>query len=435
MNDLEKELLVVNLITQPQNMLNQSRIQAYNARIAKTKKTKEKVTYTIILPPDYLGQSMEIYKVWLIVNENEGSRVEKIEKSSLLSQKDRVKIQFSLRPDNKEKKETSGEMETYFVLVNHGMKQAHAYIHGIEPYEEDPQLVELEKKKITAKGKKHQRTVSEEELNHILQGAADYCQRLKQSAFHFYCREKIVETRTPLSPDTASIPHISTDTQAKATNTALRQVRNIAHTKVKEFLFGYRLIKQGNRIKEEREWISSADNKKVNRDQVVKTNVFFSEKAVFAPLTILDRSRQDKYNFQFIHYDQQNGRPAAVIEALPKDPVETATIYGILWIDREDFSLLKIKADPRSIKSYKKLKELAGDLHTKLNLSLEIDFNFQQQGIRFPTKVNFLEHYKGGRIIYNNHGPEGWKRIRARFDYSDYQFFAVQTEVTVQKRP
>jgi hypothetical protein len=166
---------------------------------------------------------------------------------------------------------------------------------------------------------------------------------------------------------------------------------------------------------------------------VVQTNTFFSEKAVFAPITILDGSLQHRYNFRFIRYDQRNGRPAAVIEALPRKPVETATIYGTLWIDREDFSVLKIEADPKSIRGYQVLEKLALRLRTRLHLSLGIDFDRQQKGIRFPTKVNFLEKYKGGRIISRHCGPKGWERTRTEFTYSDYRFFSVQTDVTVQE--
>ena len=261
--------------------------------------------------------------------------------------------------------------------------------------------------KTAAKTKKSQQAISAEEMNRILKGAADYCQRLKQSAFHFYCREKIVETRMPLSTiDKKKI-------------------------QIKSYLFGYRLIKQGDKIIEERDWISSWDKKKVNRDQVVNTNFFFSVKAVFAPITILDRNRQDKYNFQFIRFDERKGRRVAVIKALPKKPLETGTLYGTLWIDMEDFSLLKIEAGPKSIIGYWQLQKLADKLNTRLHLFLEIDFKYHRKGIRFLTKVSFLERYKGGRKVYWYRGQDGWIRTRTRFTYSDYQFFNVQTDVTV----
>jgi hypothetical protein len=69
MNNIEKELLVLNLITQPQNSLTQAKITAYNARVDKTKKTKKGVTYTVNLPPGYVNQHIDLYKVWLAVND------------------------------------------------------------------------------------------------------------------------------------------------------------------------------------------------------------------------------------------------------------------------------------------------------------------------------------------------------------------------------
>jgi hypothetical protein len=387
--------------------------------VDKTKKSKKQLTYTVTLPPGYLRQHIDLYKVWLAVNDQGMARLEKMEKESLYPSKNRVKIQFQFPGSKKQKekdKETAGETGAYFVLVNRGTEPARASVHGIELYQEDPQLLELEKKRTAAKAKKSGQAISAEEMNHILQGAADYCQRLKQSAFHFYCREKILETRNPLTKTRQNDLQLNILRQQKTKpNLALRQIRDSAHTQVKSYEFGYRLIKHSNKINEERDWISSSDNVKV------------------APITILDRTRQDRYNFQFIRFDERNGRPAAVIEALPKNPVETATIYGTLWIDMENFSILKIEADPRSIKGYALLKELALKLRTRLHLSLEIDFDRQRKGIRFPTKVSFLEKYKGGRLISKNQGPKGWERTRAEFTYSDYRFFSVQTEVTIQK--
>jgi len=435
MNPAEKEILVLNLVTQPDNSLIKSAISAYNARVDKTKKDKKGLTYTVTLPNAYLQQHIDLYKVWLAVDDQGMARLEKMEKESLYPSKNRVKIQFQFPKSKKPKeKEIAGETRAYFVLVNQGTDPAHASVHGIELYEEDPQLLELEKKKTAAKAKKNGETISAEEMNHILQGVSDYCLRLKQSVFHFYCREKIVETRIPLSEDDRKNMNIDEAIDPDEIQFGKARASSpVVYTEVKSYLFGYRLIKQSNKINEERDWISSSDSVKVHRDQVVKTNAFFSEKAVFAPITLLDLTRQNIYNFQFIRFDERNGRRAAVIEALPKDPLESATIYGTLWIDTQDYSILKIEANPESIKSYMILKELALKLGTRLHLSLEIDFDLQQQGIRFPTKVSFLEKYKGGRIISRNRGPKGWERTRTEFIYSDYQFFSVQTDVTVQK--
>ena len=281
MNNIEKELLVLNLITQPQSTLTKAKITAYNARVVKTKKDKKGVTYTIKLPPGYLQQHIDLYKVWLAVNEQGTVQVEKMEKESLYPLKNPVKIQFQFpkreKPKGKEE-EIAGETNAYFVLVNQGTDPARAAVHGIELYQEDPQLLEVEKNKAAVKAKESGQAISAGELNHILQGAADYCQRLKQSAFHFYCREKILETRNPLSNSELRDRLRSRLTEREKPNYALRDIRDTVYKQVKSYVFGYRLIKQGDKILEERDWISSHDDNKVKRNQVVETNAFFSEK-------------------------------------------------------------------------------------------------------------------------------------------------------------
>jgi hypothetical protein len=436
MNKVEKELLVLNLVTQPPHSLLKNKISAYNTRVDNTPKNKTKVNYSVTLPPSYLGKTIDLYKVYLIAGNQGVSQVSKIEKESLKPQKNKLNIEFNLtEPQDKtqkarEKETAKGEIKTYFVLIDEALDPARASVYGMELYEDDPELPAPEEAAAVRKSGSRQ-AITPEEMKEILQGAADYCERLKQSAFHFYCREKILETRQPLTAGEKDLPEISYRSMRAGTIRTMDEIREKVYTRINYYNFGYRLIKQGNKIEEERDYISSKDNVKVNRDQVIKANAFFSEKAIFAPITLLDRSRQDKYDYRFIHDDERHGRRAAVIAAVPKDPVETASIYGKIWIDREDFSVLKIEADPASIRGYKALKELSKKLRTKLYLSLETEFNQIREGIRFPTKVSMLEKYKGGRIISDFRGPQGWERTRTEFTYNDYQFFNVQTDVTV----
>ena len=436
MNSVEKDMLVLNLVTQPANILIKSKINAYNAKVEKSKDSPKEVVYSVTLPPSFLKKNLDLYKVWLEVNEQGGAQLQKVEKENLYPQKDKLTIPFPLTEDKKQQKEDKEkgktEIQTFFVLINGGVDPARASVHGFELYDEDPELPEEAKPVFTQVNKVD--NVTDKGLQALLDGAADYCDRLKQSAFHFYCQEKIVETRLPLTDAEMDVKAIDEEAMRKGVIRTLDEMRNKAYTKVSGYIFGYRLIKKGASIKEEGDFISSRDNVRVERNEVVKTNAFFSEKAIFAPITLLDRSRQGLYDFKLVGTDNRHGRKAAVIEAVPKNPVETATIYGRIWIDTEDFSVLRIDADPKSIRSYNLLKELASKMRTRLLLSLELDFNLLHEGIRFPTKVAMLEKYKGGRIISEYRGNQGWERTRAEFDYSDYQFFSVQTDVEINDR-
>ncbi len=312
----------------------------------------------------------------------------------------------------------------FFVLINKDTEPVRASIRGSEYYREDPQLENPGKPK---DGK----TISPEELQRILQGAAEYCERLKQSAFHFYCREKITETHHPLS-EYGTLPP-SEYIEIMSGLSTHEEGYSKGYARVKNHEFGYRLIKQGTNITEAREFIYSNDKTEIRGDQVITANAFFAERTVFGPVTILDRSRQENYDIRFVEFDEYKKRPAVVIEALPKNPAETPGVYGKIWIDRDDFSVLKIEANPKSIRGYDKLKELAEKLNSKLHLTLESEFNEIHGGLRFPTKVKMSEKYKGGRTILHHRGSLGWERTITEFVYTGYQFFEVQTEVTVRE--
>jgi hypothetical protein len=367
-----------------------------------------------------------VYKVWV----KDEQEVINLETTSMKTGKRKIKLQFE-----KKKNQPPG-LKPYFAMVNGTAAAAlvRAIGHeGVDP--EDPQ-----EKLQPSKGE----NISAEELQIILTQAAGYCEKIKQSAFHFFCKEKIVESweslfslqdisRRLYSP--MERPEVRKQLKTLIMRYQQMKINGEVKTIMNIYTFTYRLIKRGAEIKEEREWFSSKDNVPISRDQVVKPTVFFSERAVFAPLTILAKERQNMYDYRFIRYDKHKGQPAVVIEAIPKNnpnPQEHS-IYGKIWIDREDFSVLRIEADPRSIKGYRVFKEIADGLNARLDITLGIEFNQLHNGIRFPTEVQLLEKYKGGPHVSALKGASEWERNQTTFTYNDYQFFDVKVEVSIDK--
>ena len=131
MNPQEKVLLVLNLVTQPQHWLIKCKISAYNVKINKSKRSKKKAVYAITLPDSYLNQSIDLYKLWMTDN----NEVTRMEKKSLVPQKNYQMIEFSLPDKN---------IKSYFVLVNGEMNTAQ--VHGKEVYEPAPEIAALDEK-------------------------------------------------------------------------------------------------------------------------------------------------------------------------------------------------------------------------------------------------------------------------------------------------
>jgi VWFA-related protein len=438
MNNVEKELTALNLL-HPGGLL-KSNMPTQDVKIKKIKKSKNKVVYYIRIPENYLRQSLDLYK-FQFTGSNDNPEVTRIEKESIRFTKNKEKIEFQLI-ENKSN-ESRQSLKTYFAFMDGGANRA--LVCGTVSHDNYMYPLPTEKnpfEKMRSPYEKGEQIIAPGEMKKILDGAAGYCEKLKQSAFHFICDEKIVETMNSIMKHSNVVPNITTRTRYETRNRGLLQMQDNVRTRVNKYRFSYRLIKNNEKVSEKREIIKiKGDNpENINvtirtygdADRVVKPTRFFSQKAIFAPVTMLAEERQSSYNYRFIMYDKRKDRRNAVIEVIPKDPA-AAYVYGIVWIDLENYSVTRIEADPRSIRGYDQLKEFGRKLQTKLYLSLGIDFDFIQNDIRFPTRVTMLERYKGGPYVRRYSGLKGWERNRTEFTYSNYQFFDIKVDVVEEK--
>jgi hypothetical protein len=144
MNDLEKELLAINLVTQ-QSML-KSLISAYNVQLDDIGVEAEKVVYVITLPPSFLNQVIDLYKIRIANEKDENgalvmSEVEGIEKETLVPRKNQMEISFkTIKSTQSAGKKGNREIFTYFVLIDG--KGNRARLHGVIDIEPDPELRE-----------------------------------------------------------------------------------------------------------------------------------------------------------------------------------------------------------------------------------------------------------------------------------------------------
>jgi hypothetical protein len=435
MQPIQQEVLALNLITG--NPLYKSGLSTEKASINKVSKKKRKVIYQVAVPERMVNQRLDLYKFWVSKKGPEGKYAEsRIEKETVPAVSRNLKIIF--------KKVSPGE-ETYFLLIN--ARQKSALVHGVGP--DESQVFQLSQprepqettgwagKGVMEKERQEEKPGEKQELERLLKGAADYCENLKEAAFHYICKEKILETQKPLTTssslqrDTAVNPNPIE--YMKPTGWVSRQ--QVKTAVIKNNVFNYRLIKLGKQVKEERDLVDEKEKgkegkqDKITTQQALKNIRFISGKAVFGPITLLAAERQGKYHFRLLGYKELRGRRTAIIEAFPKDEKDSQYVYGKLWIDTGDFSVLKIEVNPNSVLGYDGLRKLADELNTRLLLSLETEFFKFRDGLRFPTRILFDEKYKGGPFITSRRGSRGWNRTKTVTTYMDYMFFSVETDV------
>jgi TonB family protein len=229
------------------------------------------------------------------------------------------------------------------------------------------------------------------DLDRILKKCASYCEKLEYTALNFVCKEEITEN-IYRGPSTGK-------------NT---------------YNYDYNLKKKKDEIAESRILREENGKKCYEMEAELKTNIFLSERAMFAPVELISESVQDLYDYELEKEEGIFGRKACVIKATPKK--ENDLSYGKLWIDVEDFSVLKIEMKQESLVGYAGLKEGLKEHGIEPVLSTTHCYEIEKKGIRFPSRTDFLENYRG----LSRFRSRETRRSRTVIEFSDYQFLILK---------
>lgn len=412
MNQLEKEILALNLLSQ--NSISKIGLAVENIQITEKIRKKNHTVYTIVIPQRMIRRQVDLFRIWV----DQQTRDTIIEKQTVVPELNRMDILLDEKKGN----------ESYFVLIDGSLalapgitKTSPTAVPEKRPEEvplpqDSPEPVPVEK------------IVYDKQMTRMLIGVADYCRKLQDSAFYFICKEKVVEIREVLD---------ATYRGTQGRNYGDRYIaREGMDTKIKSqkrienrYLFDYQLIKKEGKISEQRQLLKGKKNDTGSHDIESRMKTFISKKIVLAPILLLSQNWQSRYRYELTGQEKIKGVRMLVLQATPLYSDRNEFLFGTIWVDPRDFSVRKIKVNPQAIHGYTQLQALAKKLRAKLTLSAEIDFNKMKDGIRFPSEVTVIENYRGGPLINRLRGRKGWNRSKTVYSYKDYRFFNVQTDV------
>jgi hypothetical protein len=305
-------------------------------------------------------------------------------------------------------------------------------------------------------------------LPEILNGTAAYCEKLKKEVFHFLCREQIIETcekaydfpfeRRGLKDFFERNKSSEVEEWAASKSKMERLYDRISKAKIQAryklkkhqqkniFLNEYRILKDGNSLKEQRTVIE-LNGKKVTRRQPVLRTVVYSYKNTLYPIYLFAREHQGRYRYKLVKQTETMNRKAWLIEVKSKKGNEiklkkkgkSSAAPGILakaWVDADDFSLLKLEVFPEAFRGFDYLLgKLSGKFDIKIN---DVHFfGFQKNGIRFPSKTEIHLSYKEEPEIGFNgikHGAVILNNITTIYTYKDYLFYRAKPSEPVFKK-
>ncbi|MGB3863610.1 MAG: outer membrane lipoprotein-sorting protein [Candidatus Aminicenantaceae bacterium] len=282
------------------------------------------------------------------------------------------------------------------------------------------------------------------DLDKILKKSAEYCSKLADSALYFVCLEKISEETSrkseegglsnPKEPSYNDLtdPRRNQEFRHEGTPDRYRKGPHETNLRKNVYVYDYQLIKKGNNIEESRTLLEENGKKKNEKDAQLKTRKFYSYRSVLGPIGLLGKSQQNKFNYRIIEENKQKGRDILVIEATPKTVSEENSNYGRIWIDKENFQILRIDVAQESLVGYKDPK-VKGINHL---ITITHQYDVEKNGLMFPSKTVFEENYTPDRVqvgLWSNYTNTVQKktlqRTKLEIDYTDYKFFTVDVDV------
>ena len=233
-----------------------------------------------------------------------------------------------------------------------------------------------------------------ENLNNILTECAKYCERLGNAVLDIACIEKIEE----------------------------RIYLQSHFFKKNEYTYDYQLIKRPNKIEERRTLIRENGKEKHEKNAQLKTKRFKHKNIIFGPIGLLSSYWQQFHHYEILKEETIRGIKTIVIKAIPRSFKKSPHLYGKIWINKNDFSILKIEWNQNSLENFDALEETARKLYAEPRITMIGEYLFEKNGVRFPSQYLLIEEYisKTRKLIY--------KKSELGIIYKDYKFFTVEVE-------
>lgn len=244
-------------------------------------------------------------------------------------------------------------------------------------------------------------------MSQILKKTREYCQRLNQIALDFVCKEEIVERYQVIRLGPRGFTRIFTEQKHK-------------------LLYDYQLIRKGKRKEEKRMLLAENGIRKRKEATRPETKMFQYRNVIFGPNNLLAEDRQLFFDYKLVGSELLDGEKALIIDVIPRPWLTHDILSGRIWVSEKDYSILKIVWDEEIMASSGVIQQLAQQYKGEPRFIQITEFGFEKNGIRFPSKYFIEEAY-----VREN----GKKKVHSEMSviYKDYQFFTVETEVTLKK--
>jgi protein TonB len=268
------------------------------------------------------------------------------------------------------------------------------------------------------------------DLIRILEGAATYCDKLETAALEFICEEKIGETHYNFAtePKWGGIAVASRET-GQIVRQAFFPQWDPQRTIKSDYVCDYLFVRRGDEVKERRVVLEDDGKKMPDRATLLEEKRFIALNPVMAATDLLGRERQVFFNYRIISRTSIQGRTAAVLEAIPTSGNSRGIEYAKVWVDSENFQILRSEVQGVPIEGYDDVLRDSVQFRVRPYLLTTHTYEFEKNGIRFPGQsIIRVEYPRRGEFT-----KDRTLKLKIDMKYDKYQFFSVETDGGVKK--
>jgi hypothetical protein len=264
----------------------------------------------------------------------------------------------------------------------------------------------------------------------ILKRTADYSERLKREVFHFLCEERVVESsglevRRPRNQYSSNrlLRKSMTSLDRRALN---ERIKKETIKSKRRYVNHYQIIKGAGGIKEKRE-LTKYNGKKISK-KAKKPKAFsliYSYENALHPIYLFAPENQAQFQYKLLGKTRAMKRNAYVVE------IKKTRIMAVVWIDDQDFSVLKFQVYPAAFRGYNTILRAGKGKISEIKVQDIHYFGHKHRGLRFPSKTDIIVAYirQMQKLTPDKQVPapiEYHARLHTTFNYKKYIFFEVK---------
>ena len=196
-----------------------------------------------------------------------------------------------------------------------------------------------------------------------------------------------------------------------------------------DYVCDYLYVRKGDRVEERRVVLKDNGKKMPDRNRLLEEKRFTALDPVLAAVDLLGRGRQALFNYRIIDRPDFRGRNAAILEVIPKSGNSRGVEYAKVWVDSENFQILRSEVQGVPIEGYDDVLRDSVQFRVRPYLLTTHIYEFEKKGIRFPWQSTI-------RVEYPRHGEftkDRTLKLKIDMKYDKYQFFSVETDGGVKK--